>query len=212
MDAILPILIRWSGVFMSVLLLLISCISTATAGVTRYEKKMSKDDDPEHYIMRNALSGVFIGFSILLLGCVVEIFIGWLALKGDQQRQLITIAAEILIGLVTGLIYFFMQRKALCERVFVEGDKIRYQGSFGKPEITSFDQIRTVKKEGADDAVHAKSLTIRPEEGGRFKVSNTMSNYIKFAEKIDRDVKLPDLTKKRGRKSAPDTDEEDTED
>ncbi|MGN0363599.1 MAG: hypothetical protein ACI4ET_12245 [Bilifractor sp.] len=208
MDALLPFLIRWSGVFVSVLLLLISIISTATAGVTRYEKKMSKDDDPEHYIMRNAMSGVFIGFSILLLGCVVEIFIGWLALKGDQQRQLITIAAEILIALITGLIYFFMQRKALCERVFVEGNRIRYQASFGKPEITAFDEIRTVKKEGSDDAVHAKSLTIRPNEGSRFKVRNTMSNYVKFAEKIDRDVKLPDLTKKKGRRSTADTDEE----
>ena len=208
MEAILPILIKWSGVFVSVLLLLISIISTATAGVTRYEKKMAKDKDPSHYIMRNAMSGVFIGFSILLLGCVIEIFIGWLALKSDPQRQIIAIAAEILVALITGLIFFFMQRKALCERVFVEGNTIRYQASFGKPEITAFDQIRTVKKENSDDAIHAKSLTIRPNAGGRFKVKNTMTNYMKFAEQIERDVKLPDLTKKRSRKPvSEDTDE-----
>lgn len=208
MDNILPFLIKWSGVILSVLILLISIISTATAGVTRYEKQMSKDKDPSHYIMRNPLSGLFIGFSILLLGCVIEIFIGWLALKGDSQRQIIAIAVELVCAFVTGLIFFLMQRKALCERVFVEGNTIRYQGSFGKPEITAFDQIRTVKKENAEDAMHAKSLTIRPNNGGRFKVRNTMSNYMKFAEQIERDVKLPDLTKKRRRDTPEDADTE----
>ena len=65
-----------------------------------------------------------------------------------------------------------------------------------------------MKKENAEDAMHAKSLTIRPNNGGRFKVRNTMSNYMKFAEQIERDVKLPDLTKKRRRDTPADTDPE----
>lgn len=206
MQTIFDFMLQWIGVILCVIFCLIITISAQTSGVTAEEKKLAKDDNPDNYLVKNRGSGIFKGLLIIIVAAAVSGLIGYLALKNSENMQIAVLIIEIAISIVAGILYFVIARHVLVERVMVTGDEIMIEPAFGKRFKSAFSQIRTVKKNGGQTAAESRSLVIRPNGGKRFTVTNTMTNYDRFARKIDSDVTLPDLTKKQ---TVPDFDDED---
>lgn len=205
METVFDFMLQWIGVILCAIFCILFSISAHTAGVTKDEKKKAKDDNPDNYLVKNRTTGIVKGILLMIVAAAVCGLIGYLALKNSEQMQVIVLLIEIGISVVCGILYFFIARHVLVERVMVTGDEIMIEPAFGKRFKTSFSQIRTVKKNGGQTAAESHSLVIRPNGGKRFTVKNTMINYDRFAHKIDADVTLPDLTKKQ---TAPDYDDD----
>lgn len=195
---IFSFLVQWAGIILTLVLGVIVLISANGSGITKMEKALSDDDIPGHYMVKNSMSSLFIGLILLAVSCILCYVIGYLGLGSrGEGRQVLALVAELVISVAVSVAFMFLARKSLVERVLVNENEIIIHQMFGKPQNTSFDQIRTVKKKGAEKAVDSESLTLRPNGSRRFTVKKSMKNFNRFASQVDRDVKLPDLTKKR---------------
>lgn len=198
METVFTFLVQWAGVILGVILGLIVIFSTSADGLTKMEKELANDDDESHYLVNNSMGSFWAGFLILVAGCGVSYVIGYLGIGTNTDRkEIIALAVELIIAVLTTIIFLFLARKSLVERVLVNGNEIIIHQRFGKPQNTSFDKIRTVKKSGGDTAMASDSITLRPNGSRRFTVKKSMKNFNKFATQVERDVPLPDLTKKR---------------
>ncbi len=212
MQTIFEFMLQWVGVILCVIFCLIITISAQTSGVTAEEKRLAKDDNPDNYLVKNRGSGIMKGILLVIVAAAVCGLIGYLALKNSEKMQIVVLIIEIAVSVVVGILYFMIARHVLVERVMVTGDEIMIEPAFGKRFKTSFSEIRTVKKNGGQTAAESQSLVIRPNGGKRFTVTSSMTNYDRFAKKIDSDVTLPDLTKKQTVRDYDDDDYYDDED
>ncbi|MCR4652831.1 MAG: hypothetical protein K5744_03965 [Eubacterium sp.] len=197
MSTVFIALVEWSGLAIGAVLALLVTISAMGGGLTATEKKLAKDEDPEHYIVKYAPSGFFTGLFVMLAGVGLSFLIGYFGkASGKDEAMTVAFICEIGVVVAASVIFFVMARRALCFRLLVEGKQIYVHPSFGKAQRTTFDDIRTVKKNGSDRMITCNSLVLNPAGGKKFKVDKTMNNFGRFAEQLDRDYKLPNLTRK----------------
>lgn len=195
MENVLLFLIQWAGCILSVVLALVILITTLTAKAPGSEINFIKDE--ENYIISSGKQGFFIGLLIMLIGALANVALGWFGTGLEAPARYGILAAELVISVCMAVIFLFKAHNSLRRCVIVNGDTIKVWPAFGKPWKTSFAEIRTVKKNGGQTAETADGIVVHTNDRKKFELTRHMSNYPFFAIRVDRDVALPNLTKKR---------------
>ena len=195
MENFLLFMIQWAGCILSAVLALVILITTLTSRAPGSETDFIKDDD--NYIISGGKGGFFAGLLIILLGAVLNLVLGWFGKGMEAPARYIILAAELIISAGTAVIFLTKGHNSLRRCVIVNGDTIKVWPAFGKSWKTVFSEIRTVKKNGGQTAETADGIVVNTNDRKKFELTRHMSNYPKFAIRVDHDVALPNLTKKR---------------
>ena len=198
MEVFINLLVHGLG---AVLCLVIGCVFLATSisdGVTAEEKQA--EENKTGYLLRYPVSMTVVALLIIVAGAAVGIGLGFLPAAADAKLQPVFIAIQAAIGLACGIVGGIRLRKAIVQRILVEGSKISVHPARGKAFVTDFKEIRSVKK-NSDSADNSSELVLRTNDREKIEVDNRMSNFSQFASQVSSSVELPNLAKKRRRKA-----------
>ena len=199
MDVIMNFLVHWGG---AILCLVIGCIFLITAvkdGVKAEEKQ--GEETTERYMLRYPFSKTLTALLILVIGAAAGVIIGLLPVAADPKYMPLFLVLELVIGLLFGIFGGLRLRKAMVHRVLVDGYQISVYPARGKAFVTSFREIRSVKK-NSDTADDSSTLVLRTNDREKIEVDNQMTNFRQFAAQVSANVELPNLSKKWRKKAA----------
>ena len=193
MENTLNLLVQWAGPALCLILFLLAFAGSGNREMN--ETLHSLKGEPDAYVLRYSKSGIAVALLIAVIGIAAEYAIGMIGTRTETAEVTFIyglMAAQIVLALIVFLLCRSQLRRARGCAVAVSGDYINVFQAGGKNFTTSFPEIRTVKKE-KDGA----RLVIRTEDRHKFAVDSRMSSFDRFAQQAERDVALPNLTKKR---------------
>lgn len=199
MEAVMDFLIHWGGAILCLVIGLVFLITALKDGV-RPEEKIETEDSTQ-YMMRYPASHTVIALVIILAGIAAGVLAGMLPMAGNPDLKPVFLPVQCLIGALFGLLGGLRLRKAIVHRVSVQNGQITVHPARGKSFVTSFQEIRSVKK-NSDTEKDSSALVLRTNDREKIEVDNRMTNFQQFAAQTAANVELPNLAKKRKRAGA----------